>query len=151
MGLLSSKTLNKILKKLIFKLLKSNIKGDVLNKEYQKKFYSVDSSSYQIIPKIIIIPKNEEDVIKTIKIAKKYKISVTVRGAGTGLVGSALNDGIIMDMRELNTIKLNKKSVVVGSGTLKGKLDQILQKNKKCQCKHTQLMIYIDFNNQATL
>ena len=119
------------MKKLIFKLLKSNIKGDVLNKEYEKKFYSVDSSSYQIIPKIIIIPKNEEDVIKTIKIAKKYKISVTVRGAGTGLVGSALNDGIIMDMKELNTIKLNKKSVVVGSGTLKGELDQILQKNKK--------------------
>ena len=95
------------MKKLIFELLKSNIKGDVLNKEYEKKIYSVDSSSYQIIPKMIIIPKNEEDVIKTIKIAKKYKISVTVRGAGTGLVGSALNDGIIMDMKELNTIKVN--------------------------------------------
>jgi len=130
-GIIIELNFKQILKKLIFKLLESNIKGDVLNKEYQKKFYSVDSSSYQIIPKIIIIPKNEEDVIKTIKIAKKYKISVTVRGAGTGLVGSALNDGIIMDMRELNTIKLNKKSVVVGSGTLKGKLDQILQKNKK--------------------
>ena len=130
-GIIIELNFKQILKKLIFKLLESNIKGDVLNKEYQKKFYSVDSSSYQIIPKIIIIPKNEEDVIKTIKIAKKYKISVTVRGAGTGLVGSALNDGIIMDMKELNTIKLNKKSVVVGSGTLKGKLDQILQKNKK--------------------
>ena len=124
-GIIIELNFKQILKKLIFKLLESNIKGDVLNKEYQKKFYSVDSSSYQIIPKIIIIPKNEEDVIKTIKIAKKYKISVT------GLVVSALNDGIIMDMKELNTIKLNKKSVVVGSGTLKGKLDQILQKNKK--------------------
>ena len=131
------------MKKLIFELLKSNIKGDVLNKEYEKKFYSVDSSSYQIIPKIIIIPKNEEDVIKTIKIAKKYKISVTVRGAGTGLVGSALNDGIIMDMKELNTIKVNKKSVVVGSGTLKGKLDQILQKIKNFSPQTHQLEIFV--------
>ena len=49
-----------------------------------------------------MIPINEEDVIKTIKIAKKYGTSVTVRGAGTGLVGSALNYGIIIDMKKFN-------------------------------------------------
>ena len=50
-----------------------------------EQFYSVDASSYQIIPKIVVIPKNEKDVINLVKIAKKFKISVTVRGAGTGL------------------------------------------------------------------
>ena len=129
MGLLQSETLDKKLKQSILELLKSNIKGDVLNKEYQKKFYSVDSSSYQIIPKIIVVPKNEEDVIRTIEIARKCKTSVTVRGAGTGLVGSALNHGVVMDMKKFNSIKVNKKSVVVGAGTLKGKLDQVLEKN----------------------
>ena len=54
-----------------------------------------------------------------------------MRGAGTGLVGSALNDGIIIDMKNFNSIKLNKKSVIVGSGTLKGKLDQVLEKSEK--------------------
>ena len=131
MGLLQSKTIDKALKKSILKILESNIKGDILSKQYQRKFYSVDSSAYQIIPEIIIIPKNEEDIIKTIKIAKKFKKSVTVRGAGTGLVGSALNHGIILDMKKFNAIKINKKSVTVGTGTLKGKLDQVLQKNKK--------------------
>ncbi len=131
MGLLSNKTLDKTLKKSILEILESKIKGEILNKKFHKEFYSVDSSSYQIIPKIIIIPNNEEDIIKTIKIAKKFKTSVTVRGAGTGLVGSALNRGIIIDMKKFNSIKLNKKSVVVGSGTLKGKLDQVLDKNKK--------------------
>ena len=131
MGLLQSKTIDKALKKSILKILESNIKGDILSKQYQRKFYSVDSSAYQIIPEIIIIPKNEEDIIKTIKIAKKFKKSVTVRGAGTGLVGSALNHGIILDMKKFNAIRINKKSVTVGTGTLKGKLDQVLQKNKK--------------------
>jgi FAD/FMN-containing dehydrogenases len=53
-------------------------------------------------------------------LTKKFKISVTVRGAGTGLVGSALNNGIIIDMKNLDSIKLNKKSIVVSSGVLKG-------------------------------
>jgi FAD/FMN-containing dehydrogenase len=78
-----------------------------------------------------VIAKNEKDVIQTIKIAKKFKTSVTVRGAGTGLVGSALNKGIIIDMKNFDSIKLNKKSVVVGSGVLKGKLDKELEKVEK--------------------
>ena len=115
------------MKKSILKTLESNIQGEVLYKQEFRKFYSVDASSYQIIPKIIVIAKNEEDVVKTIKVAKKFRISVTARGAGTGLVGSALNDGIIIDMKKFDSIKLNKKNVSVGSGVLKGKLDKKLE------------------------
>ena len=115
------------MKKSILKTLESNIQGEVFYKKEFREFYSVDASSYQIIPKIIVIAKNEEDVIKTIKVAKKFQTSVTVRGAGTGLVGSALNDGIIIDMKKFDSIKLNKKNVSVGSGVLKGKLDKKLE------------------------
>ena len=93
------------MKKSILKLLESKIKGEVHNEKYFRNFYSVDSSSYQLIPQIVVIPTDEEDIIKTIKIAKKFKTSVTVRGAGTGLVGSALNNGIIIDMKKINFIK----------------------------------------------
>ncbi len=96
------------MKKSILKLLESKIKGEVHNEKYFRNFYSVDSSSYQLIPQIVVIPIDEEDIIKTIKIANKYKTSVTVRGAGTGLVGSALNHGIIIDMKKLISLKLIK-------------------------------------------
>ena len=119
------------MKESLLKTLESKIKGEVHDEKYFKKFYSVDSSSYQIIPQIIVIPINEEDIIKIIKIAKKYGTSVTVRGAGTGLVGSALNNGIIIDMKKINSIRINKKSAIVGSGVLKGKLDIELQKKGK--------------------
>ena len=115
------------MKKSILKILESKIQGEVLYKKEFREFYSVDASSYQIIPKIIVIAKNEEDVIKTIKIAKRFGISVTVRGAGTGLVGSALNNGIIIDMKKFDSIKSNKKYVSVGSGVLKGVLDKKLE------------------------
>lgn len=119
------------MKKSILKTLQSTIQGDVFFQKEFKEFYSVDASSYKIIPKMIVIPKNEKDVINTVKIAKKFKTSVTVRGAGTGLVGSALNNGIILDMKNFDLLRLAKNYVTVGPGTTKGRLDKKLEEQKK--------------------
>ncbi len=93
-----------------------------------RDFYSVDASSYMLRPQVITFPRNEQDVVKIIKFAKKYHIPVTPRGGGTGLVGSALGRGIILDMRNFNKIKIGKKHVIVGSGVYKGDLDKTLKK-----------------------
>jgi FAD/FMN-containing dehydrogenase len=106
------------------KIVKCNISWD----EYTRSFYSVDASSYTIKPQVVAFPRSESDVIKIIKFAKKYCISVTPRGAGTGLVGSALGRGIILDMRSFDKIKLGVDHVEVGSGVFKGRLDKILKK-----------------------
>ncbi len=113
------------------KKLQNSIQGDVFSSKEFREFYSVDASSYKIIPKMIVVPKNEKDVISIIKIAKKIKMSVTVRGAGTGLVGSALNDGIILDMRNFDSIKVHGSYITVGPGTIKGNLDKKLEEKKK--------------------
>ncbi len=118
------------MEKLITKL-KDVIQGNVFSEKEFREFYSVDSSSYKLIPKVIVIPKNEKDVINTIKIAKKMKTSVTVRGAGTGLVGSALNTGIILDLKNFDSIRLNNSHAIVGTGAIKGMLDKKLAKEKK--------------------
>ena len=119
------------MKKLILKKLQSTIQGAVFYKKEFTDYYSVDASSYQIHPKIIVVAKNEKDVINTIKIAKKFKTSITVRGAGTGLVGSALNKGVIIDLKNFDSIRLNNNHVIVGPGTMKGQLDSVLKKSKK--------------------
>ncbi|MFQ5475640.1 MAG: FAD-binding oxidoreductase [Nitrosopumilus sp.] len=119
------------MKKSILKTLQSTIQGDVFSQKEFREFYSVDASLYQIIPKVIVVPKNEKDVINTVKIAKKFKVSVTVRGAGTGLVGSALNDGIILEMKNFDSFRLAKNHVTVGPGIIKGVLDKRLDKQKK--------------------
>ncbi|MGY5152299.1 MAG: FAD-binding oxidoreductase [Candidatus Nitrosopumilus sp. bin_6a] len=119
------------MKKSILEILESEILGNIHSTDEFKEYYSVDASSYKIVPKIIVIPKNEKDVINTVKIAKKMNVSVTVRGAGTGLVGSALNTGIILDMKNFDSVEINKNYVNVGAGVLKGNLDKILKKSKK--------------------
>ncbi|NIM25877.1 MAG: FAD-binding protein [Nitrosopumilaceae archaeon] len=115
----------------IRKLLKNLISGDVYWDKEILEFYSVDASLYQIFPKIIVIPKSEKDVITTIKIANKNKISVTARGAGTGLVGNSLNEGIIIDLRNFDSINIQKNFVEIGAGVQKGSLDKALKKKHK--------------------
>lgn len=107
------------------------IEGTVIVDDEILNFYSVDSSFYKIKPKVVVIPKNTSDVIKCVRFAKKHKLSVTARGGGTGLVGSALNNGMILDMKNFDKIKIGRNHVTVQPGVRKGRLDQILSKHKK--------------------
>ena len=119
------------MKKSILSTLQSSIQGEILFDKELTRYYSVDAISYQIIPELVIIPQNEQDVITTIKTAKNFKTSVTVRGAGTGLVGSALNKGIILDIRNFNYCKIHKTHAIVGPGISKRELDRELERKGK--------------------
>jgi len=114
-----------------FDTLRRSIKGQVLKNKEILNFYSVDASLYQIIPDVVVIPETEKDVITTVKFANRKKIPLTVRGAGTGLVGGSLNTGIIVDLKNLCQIKISKKFAIVQPGVLKGNLDIFLEKNGK--------------------
>lgn len=100
----------------------------VLSDEHSLNLYSVDASSYIVKPSVVVIPKNEQEIISILKYASKNKISVTVRGAGTGLVGSALGKGIILDLKNFDKIRVGKNIVEVGAGAFKGNLDRDLEK-----------------------
>ena len=86
---------------------------------------------YRIVPKVVIIPKDENDIIYAVKFAKKHQKSITSRGSGTGLVGGALNRGIILDMQKFDSVRIVGKYVQVGTGTKKGILDEKLEKYGK--------------------
>lgn len=113
------------------KLLKKTIVGEVLCDKEILNYYSVDASGYQIIPDVVVMPNNDRDVISAVKISKKYNVPITVRGAGTGLVGSALNSGIILDLKKFDSIKIQRNKVKVGAGTIKGNLDKALENKGK--------------------
>ncbi len=112
-------------------VLQRSIRGRVFSDRQTLENYSVDSSLYQIRPSLVVVPKTIKDIIKTLLFATKNKLSVTPRGGGTGLVGSALNSGIIIDLRNLDRIRIFQNHVEVGAGVHKGRLDQILEKHGK--------------------
>ena len=58
------------------------------------------------MPLCIVLPKSNEDVIKTVKYAYENRIPIIARGGGSGLAGQAIGAGIILDFSKyMNEIK----------------------------------------------
>src|SRR5260370_28118748 len=72
-----------------------------------RDFYSVDASPYILKPAVVAFHKNKKDIMMILRYATKNKIPVTDRGAGTGLVGSALGKRISSDIMHLNKMQLS--------------------------------------------
>ncbi|MFA5934053.1 MAG: FAD-binding oxidoreductase [Candidatus Paceibacterota bacterium] len=82
--------------------IKTFFKGDVLDDIETLKFYSHDASLLEVKPKIVVFPKDADDVkalVKWVSEQKKYDptLSITARSAGTCMSGGPLNESIIMD------------------------------------------------------
>lgn len=107
------------------------VKCEVFWDKYIRDFYSVDASSYLVKPLIVVFPRNEKQIIKILRFALRRNIPVTPRGAGTGLVGSALGRGIILDLKYFDKIKVYSNYAQVESGVLRGNLDKKLKKYDK--------------------
>ena len=69
--------------------------------------YGFDSSIYHHDPEVVVQPISTEEVSEIMKIAYKYEIPVTPRGAGTGLCGAAvpIKGGIVVAMQKMNKIR----------------------------------------------
>ena len=75
------------------------IKGDVLDDAYTIKKYSRDTSIFERAPKVVVFPKNADDVVAVVNYVKSAKergesISITPRSAGTDMTGGDLSDSI---------------------------------------------------------
>lgn len=108
------------------------LKGEVLDDDFSKTYYSVDSSNYQIYPQLICFPKDKDDIIESLEYAKNNDISITCRGAGTGLIGNSLSNGLILDfskyMNEIIDIDVKHNVVYTQPGIVKSILDKELKK-----------------------
>jgi len=81
------------------------VRGDVYSDILHRAAYSTDASIYRILPQCIVIPRDTNDVAAVVQYAAGQKIPVVARGAGSGLAGEALSDGIVLNItRYMNRI-----------------------------------------------
>ena len=108
-------------------------KGELLTDDWSRIIYSVDASHYEVMPSAILCPADEYDVQLACKYSHDEKIPLTARGAGTGLLGQSLSDGVILDFaKNMNrVIEVGKSHVVVQPGVVKAVLDLELRKKGK--------------------
>lgn len=84
------------------KLVKFGFKGEIDDSLITRQLYSHDASMFEIMPQMVVFPKDSLDVQKLVTLVglekKKHKnLSLTARSAGTDMAGGAINDSIIVD------------------------------------------------------
>lgn len=79
--------------------------------------YSTDASILEVTPQAVAFPANDEELEHVVDYAIQNKLSITPRGAGTGITGACLGGGIVLDCaRHLHSIlhidPIHKKATV---------------------------------------
>lgn len=68
--------------------------------------YEQDGSIFQVMPEIVIVPGDVDQVAAVVKAAKRANVPIVPRGSGTGLAGGAVpaEGGIVLSLARLNRI-----------------------------------------------
>ena len=104
------------------------IRDNLLIEEYRTDF----GHTIRKEPRVIVIPKDDNDIATTFKIAGELQIPLSIRGAGHTCFGQSLSDGgiLIVNYDTAPDVKLNNGTVSVHSKTRWMELERILNKLK---------------------
>ena len=96
-----------------------------------RQLYATDASPYQIVPQAVAFPKSAKEASSIIQAAAGAGVSVTPRGAGTGLSGGAIGDGVVIDFarhnRQIGKVDVERRTVRVGAGVVLDQLNAYLR------------------------
>ncbi|NIC06906.1 FAD-binding and (Fe-S)-binding domain-containing protein [Billgrantia bachuensis] len=62
--------------------------------------YGTDASFYRLIPRLVVRPVNEDELMAVLAGCRKRGLPVTFRAAGTSLSGQAVTDSVLIQLRE---------------------------------------------------
>lgn len=96
-----------------------------------RQLYATDASHYQIEPMAVAFPRHAKQASAVIQAAAQAGVSVIPRGAGTGLVGGAIGDGVVLDFsrytRIITDFDREKRTIRVGAGVVLDQLNAFLK------------------------
>ena len=73
------------------------VRGEVRFDAGSRAAYSTDASNYRQVPIGVVLPLDEQDVVETVRLCRKYGAPITSRGGGTSLAGQTTNVAIVID------------------------------------------------------
>jgi len=89
--------------------LRRAIKGEVRFDDGARALYATDASNYRQVPIGVVVPRDADDVIAAVALARKHGAPILARGGGTSLAGQCCNVAVVLDfskymhnIRELN-------------------------------------------------
>ena len=85
--------------------------------------YEQDGSIFQVMPEMVVVPANIEEIAAVAKVAQRAAVPIVPRGSGTGLAGGAVpaEGGIVLSLSRLNRIlkvDLENRLAIVEPGVI---------------------------------
>jgi len=77
--------------------LRGHVRGDVRFDDSSRALYATDGSNYRQVPIGVVLPRDDDDVIATISLAREYGAPILCRGGGTSLAGQCCNVAVVLD------------------------------------------------------
>jgi FAD/FMN-containing dehydrogenase/Fe-S oxidoreductase len=77
--------------------LKRELRGEVRFDDGARALYATDASNYRQIPIGVVVPRDANDVIATVALARQFGAPILARGGGTSLAGQCCNVAVVMD------------------------------------------------------
>jgi FAD/FMN-containing dehydrogenase/Fe-S oxidoreductase len=77
--------------------LRSTVRGEVRFDVGTRAMYATDASNYRQVPIGLVLPKDAQDVERTLAACRKFGAPVFSRGGGTSLAGETCNAAVVMD------------------------------------------------------
>ena len=101
-----------------------------------RQLYATDASLYQIEPAAVAFPRSAIEARDLILAAGNSSLPVSPRGAGSGLAGGALGEGVIIDFsrhnRQITALDLERRTVRVDAGVVLDQLNSFLKPHGFC-------------------
>ncbi|MFO7776319.1 MAG: FAD-linked oxidase C-terminal domain-containing protein [Candidatus Hydrogenedentota bacterium] len=111
--------------------IQSGAPCEFLFDDHTRQMFATDGSIYQVEPMGVAFPRNAAEASAVIERAAEADVSVTPRGAGTGLAGGALGPGLILHAARYNQaitdLDIAKGTVHVGAGVILDQLNAYLK------------------------
>ena len=77
--------------------LRREIRGEVRFDDGSRALYATDASNYRQVPIGVVLPRDANDVIATVALARQFGAPILARGGGTSLAGQCCNVAVVLD------------------------------------------------------
>jgi FAD/FMN-containing dehydrogenase/Fe-S oxidoreductase len=106
-----------------------SFKGELRCDPLTLAMYASDASIFQVTPLAVARPCDRDDVVALARYASENSLPLVPRGAGTGVAGAAIGDGVIVDFsRQMRAVEsIGESTVRVQPGIVRDQLNRILR------------------------
>ena len=80
--------------------LRAAVKGEVRFDAGARALYATDASNYKMPPIGVVVPRDRDDILATVRICREHGAPVLSRGGGTSLAGQCCNTAVVMDLSQ---------------------------------------------------